>query len=163
MLLLLRLWCLQLRWYHNGFHGPYGLLLLTERAGPCHEAHPTAMVAAALGQTVGPFFRQKAAAVCREIYRPWCSPRRCCSAFCGTAGGGLWCMLRRLGAERGSCEWGLPYRAQYLVLSLLHRATKAAIVSGSLLIVTKSFCRWYGNPLLNAESLAVLSHFTSEA
>ena len=56
MLLLLRLWRLQLHWYHNSFRGPHGLLLLTERAGLRHVAHPATMLAAARGQTVGPFF-----------------------------------------------------------------------------------------------------------
>ena len=97
--LLLRLWPLWLRWYYNGFRGPHGLLLLTEKAGPRHVAHSAATVAAAFGQTAGPFLWRKAAAICREIHRPWCGPGRCRSAFCGTARGGLWCMLRRLGAQ----------------------------------------------------------------
>ena len=62
-------------------------------------AHPATTVAAALGQTAGPFFRRQVAAICREVYRPRCGPGRYRSAFCGTAGGGLWCMLRRLGAR----------------------------------------------------------------
>ena len=99
MLLLRRLWRLWLRWYYNSFCGPHGLLLLTKRAGPRHVAHPAATVAAALGQMVGPFFLRKAVALCREIHWLWCSPGRCRSTFCGTAGGALWCMLRRLGAR----------------------------------------------------------------
>ena len=43
--------------------------------------------------------------------------------------------------ERGSCERELLYRVRRLVSSLLHRAIKAAIVSGSLSTITKSFCR----------------------
>ena len=99
MLLLLRLWCLRLRWYHNGFRGPHRLLLLTERAGLRHVAHPATTVAAVLGQTAGPFFRRQAVAICREVHRPRCGPRRCRSALWGTAGGGMWCVLRRLGAR----------------------------------------------------------------
>ena len=63
MLLLLRLWRLRLRWYHSGFRSPHGLLLLAERAGLRHVAHPATTVAVALGQTAGPFFRRQAAAI----------------------------------------------------------------------------------------------------
>ena len=120
MLLLLLLWRLRLRWYHNGFCGPHGLLLLTKRAGLRHVAYPAAMVAAALGQTAGSFFRRKAAAVCREIHRPWCGPGRCRSAFCGTAGSGLWCMLRRLEAwvmQAGIALQGAAFSFEFIAQS----------------------------------------------
>ena len=124
MLLLLQLWRLGLRWYHDGFRGPHRLLLLTEKAGLRHVAHPTATVAAVLGQTVGPLLQRKAAAVCREIHRPWCGPGRCRSAFCSTAGGGLWCMLRRPRARvmrAGIALQGTAFGVQFIAQSYKSR------------------------------------------